>query len=713
MSNLRKQLPLLLELNEENGQSASDNHTKPSLVWEVSPEHGSRPWVMDLTQFADGANGLTARAELIHGLVDVLRTDSRGRKVEFRPKATRCLSRFWEFLDTIEERSGSQIKNVAEVTTDLGQQFKNWLIIEQRLSLNTAKTVLNYVQRLLQLSRKFHGIENYTLAWPTIRSDRQIEHKDVDPDLLKPLYHELKRQHSMTRAMRAEGESLLAQGSDPRPVKRGVRNGATRQDAFADPANLAWLANEWTLHSFEHPKTTMRQFGGNYFADPTVREIPPTAPSALPNENRTRFDTVRWHHPTVEDTAAAYFLVLLHTGWNPETVDNIDISSKANWCDHRLGAEEGDPDRVKTVAIYGYKGKVGKEQIAFSLYRPSSHPYQVITSMIRWTEPMRQVLRERLCQFESKGALTKKERDTVAWLKEYIRSPFLYFSPKAAGPCGLRIACFRIPSTRGRMLRQICQKVVDDESAKFEAKSLAGWSDLEAEFSAKTKLEGVRKLTDLKPSDFRDGFAAFLYDNSLYNILLVKRALGHGDLKSTRHYLRQKRQIAQRFREFRNFQEIFFEEIRLHQSIDPTILFLRTRHGEISSDQRDFLRDYRNRTRMEMGCIDPTNPPDELVAARGEVCMIHRCTICRHGVVFEGSLDGLAVRAAELRYIRGRSAMERFLESSFHKEWVAIEWIFDNFFESRMDVVEASVEKAYQEILSGERYVFDQVPLVA
>jgi len=85
--------------------------------------------------------------------------------------------------------------------------------------------------------------------------------------------------------------------------------------------------------------------------------------------------------------------------------------------------------------------------------------------------------------------------------------------------------------------------------------------------------------------------------------------------------------------------------------------------------QRRRLADHRMRTRVGMGCLDPAHPPSVLVPDhRGGLCPVQRCTLCRHGVLFEDSLPGLAVRMAELRFIRSRAAAERFTGLVFTPE---------------------------------------------
>ncbi|MBB5713077.1 hypothetical protein [Sphingomonas xinjiangensis] len=212
-------------------------------------------------------------------------------------------------------------------------------------------------------------------------------------------------------------------------------------------------------------------------------------------------------------------------------------------------------------------------------------------------------------------------------------------------------------------------------------------------------------------TDIRDGFASFIYDNSMFNILLLKAALGHSKLRVTSAYLRQRRQIAQRFERFTHLQETVFDEIRNFQRVDPTILHVRMSGAAVTDAMVKRLRDARYRTRMGMGCVDPENPPRDLSPDhRGGFCVVQRCTLCVHGVVFEDSLPDLAVRVAELRFIRSHVAAERFEGSTFQAEWLASNLIVERLFYHRQAEFEQAAFSHGEKLARSEVYLFDQIP---
>jgi hypothetical protein len=417
---------------------------------------------------------------------------------------------------------------------------------------------------------------------------------------------------------------------------------------------------------------------------PTVQEPRRAVHEDVPKEDlRTLYNAAKAIHrafsqgaatePSRESTCAAFLLVLLHTGWNVETLLELDVSSDAAWCQDRLASDAGD-----TVAIFANKGRTGREQIAFSLAKPEFHPYQVIRAQIQRTEPLREHLRQKVAALETEPQ-SPEVHDRVLCLKRQIASPWLYVHGRRKVDSDDRIS-----GLRGNVVG------IDDWFRKF------------------VQPLGVRPKLAL--SDLRDGFALFLYDNSLYNAMLVKRALGHGNLSATKHYLRQRRMLAQRFADYADWSDGLFDEIQRFRAVDPTILYVRCRFGDVTDEQRKRLADHRMRTRMGMGCLDPEHPPDSVAPQHsGGMCTVQRCTLCHHGVLFADSFAPLAQRLAELQVIRRRTPLDRWDGSSFQAEWIAIEGTVERVFPARLEEFDRLVFSHRDRLLRGENYLFDQI----
>jgi hypothetical protein len=661
-----------------------------ALQWEVFPEDGRRSWDVDIRPYANGnpEKGIRAREQLAAQLAPAIRGHSYGRPLSFRAKITGGLTKFWRFLDSLEEVGAGEISDVRHITHAHGQLFKTWLLRTWRTGANRSRQEIGTVRYWLEQARDILGVADPMLLWPSIQMPRGTQHKDVDPRLLRPLYHHLKRYHLGFLAAAEEGRALLARGCDPRSIGDGECRAA-----WSEPANYAFLAAKWVEASLADHSVTMEKFGGKRFNNPKNYYLTPCGPAYLQEETRTASDAIRWFVPMVEDATAAYLLVMLHTGWNPETVYNIDVSQLSAWADERLDATKDPNSKTATVAIYAHKGKSDREQIAFSLRRPQGHPFQIIKAMIERTRPLRESLQIRLDALEAITSPSKEQARATSELRFMVRSPWLYFRMRGVSSTPGRVGV--LGHTTAMVFRSFCRDTFEGIRARIPADERQAFR---------------QSLEQLTLSDLRDGFASFIYDNSLFNVILLKQALGHGNIRTTRAYLRQRRQIAQRFGQFTTFQEALFDEIKRFRAVDPTVLYIRLSVSEITDEQRRRLADRRLRTRMGMGCLDPASPPPDVAPGhRGGLCAVQRCTLCVHGVVFEDTLPHLAVRQAELRHIRSRVAAERFQASSFQFEWLAILTIVENVYSHRRDEFDRSVNTHIKKLEAGEAYLFDQV----
>ncbi|WP_287979237.1 hypothetical protein [Sphingomonas sp.] len=660
-----------------------------ALNWTVKPDNGRGSWLFDMTEFASGdaTRGLAARPALAAQLAPALRAMLHGKLKTDGASAKSHLRILWLMIESLDLAGHQPVEDVQSIGHSHGALFKTHLLGIPGISDNYARSVFGFLRRALSLARQIAGVASPALLWPTIREPRGLQHKDVDPRFLKILYHHCKRRHAGFLEAAVEGERLLMTGKDPREAK------AERTKAWWSNDNWAVFAHRYIQASLEKGALPMKDFAGR--ATPLRNERWPVqpGPSFLPSGTRTSLDTVRWFVPTVEDAVAAFTIVALHTGWNPETVKAIDISDPLEWSDSRLDGN-GDPDsKTATVAIYAMKGRSG-EQIAFSLRRPLSHPYQVIQSMISRTEPLRAHLRKEMANLSSLADPTPEDENRKDELAGMIKSPWLFFTLRD-NERGGRVGIID-KSSDNKTLR----KLMDEAFA--DSKLLDDLS---------TRKEALEFLKTFNFSDIRDGFASFLYDNTLFNVLLLKGALGHGSIRATKAYLRQRRQIAERFQRFTMFQEAFFDDIRRNGRVDPTILYARMGGLEITAEGLDRLRDRRNRTRMGMGCLDPANPPKDIAPQhKGGLCVVQRCTLCIHGVVFDDSLSDLAVRAGELRFIRGRVPAERFEGSSFQAEWLAIQVIVEKVYGLVNDRFHSEANERFEQLRRGEVYLFDQIP---
>ncbi|MBR8381801.1 tyrosine-type recombinase/integrase [Burkholderia cenocepacia] len=631
------------------------------LVWQVPATGERRSFVVDLQPFFDGNPklGLPARPNLISQLAPAFRQWALDKIEGSINSELAHVRTFWRFLAALDTIGQPLEDDVLAITPSVGVLLKGHLLTELRLGNTVSRRCLKRVVKLVESARQALGVTPAQIVWPTVQESRGTVHKDVAPASMRALYHCAKNIARRFGIAVAEGERLLGRTATVPP------NGKID---WSDRCQVVAITRQYLDVLLGEPSTSTRFLTERKFHRRS--EKTPAFPTGY-HDGKT-IDRFRWFVPLAEDAVASAILVLLHTGWNVDTVFNIDVSTPDAWCQERLAGNAGG-----TVALFGHKGKTGREQVAFSLERPEFHPYRVIKNMVARTEPLRAWLRERLSVVESEPKLDTARQNEIVALRQAISSPWLFLRTQGESFGTGRIGVLETNGT----FRGIFDEIV-----------------------VRSGLQ-----TELTPSDLRDGFAGFLYSNSLYNTLLVKRALGHSNLSATKHYLRQRRMLSQRFADYTEWSNAMFDEIRRFQVVDPTILYVRARFVDVTEDQRRRLADHRLRTRMGMGCLEPTQPSPQIAPDHaGGTCTVQRCTLCRHGVVFPESFIPLARRLAELHVIRGQTPIDRWEASSFRIEWMAIEATVEHAFPARGQEFTSHVDQHIDRLRRGHAYLFDQ-----
>lgn len=646
---------------------AAEKPVRPSgqLSFEIRPP-GERPWILDLQPFSRGdpATDLPPIPKLIEELAPTVFASVSDKSELSGRVFLDALRSFWRCLRDNERGGAKPPAQLSEVDATTGAFYRLWLLRTQGLKMSTASTYYNRVRGLVSKAAESAGPNSARLTWPRLTRDYEPEHRDIDPQILKPLYSKLKAVH----------QKALKSWRETAEVVEGKRHSKSAGEIIALNAAL----DRVLVDSIVDPTVSLSE------------AIAVAAPS-LVKDTRHRVKAAAGLVPDGRDMSAAFYLVLMHTGWNPEAVENIDVSSDAEWMDPRLAGSHEEPG--SSVAIYGFKNKVDREQIAFSLTKPQGHPYQVIKSQIARTTRLREHLRQRLAVLAKLEAPTWEQERAIVDLRRMIRSPWLYLK-RTCSPVSGYVACLEKSSFQNTML------------TNFAAEAL---KHLEERGVSESVLQLHEPLRRLRPSDFRDGFAAHIFEEGQFNLLLVQSALNHRRLSSTQAYIRQRRQLMARMQEFGRLQEAIFAELPVG-GIDPTFILLRLRPEELTAEQRDRVIAHRARTRMGTGCLDPRNPPPTITEERG-VCAVQRCTICRHAVVFQDSLPALARRQAELQCIRAETPYERFEASSFRLEWEALSELRLKLGPADSAEFDACVEGHRARLQRGEAYLFDQMPV--
>lgn len=346
----------------------------------------------------------------------------------------------------------------------------------------------------------------------------------------------------------------------------------------------------------------------------------------------------------------------------------------------------------------GFKARGGTEQFTDGLFKSLGSPGTILQTLIKRTEPLREKLRKdlqsRQTELSRLRSQSAEQADIDATLKAIhdmqhgIRSPWLYTEAK---------------SSAGTI-----NWLKDSNYHKLGASKIF----LECLISNVNRQQPAdQQLAILLAGDFRDAFAAYSYLSTGGSVLSVMRALGHRRPSSTQGYLDNTLINERSQAVFRAFSQSLWDEIKVHGRADPTILAQWSRGGQVTEEHRQRLVDYRGlrRSRMGVGCKDPTHPPKAIdpsfVAQGASMCRVQRCMLCiEHAVIFPDSLPGLVKRLTELRHIKTRMPLQTFNESSFDTELENTELALLGFDPAE---VEKHVNHWEQQINRGKHRIID------
>lgn len=363
-------------------------------------------------------------------------------------------------------------------------------------------------------------------------------------------------------------------------------------------------------------------------------------------------------YPTRQQSTHLLYLFLCKTGWNLETALDIDVDDY--WRPH--------PTNPAFAIIYATKDRAnGEYQRAASELKPKLSAYNLLMSVISRTEPLRNVLKDELTKLEKlederPGEIDEKALQRINELRRCIQSPWLHVVMKEDKP---------VSALNNRVIYEAEQRL----------------STLIAEINA-CHPEQEKINTSLTIGDFRDAYISAQYRRSNYSWIVAQLAAGHKSTRSLVTYLRKRQWKAHGEKVVQDFTDAMWTEIRVTNAVDPAILRGLVQRGEITEDQRKRWANHKDRTRVGTGCKDFKNPPKEVAPehSTGSGCRVQRCTLCRHAVVFDDSMDPLARRLAQLLLIKESVPLPSWHSSSWPLEAEATEKIlFENWDKSLVD----------------------------
>jgi hypothetical protein len=628
---------------------------------------------VDLSEFTVGGNAEQIAAKAKHAwagdfagrplfAMEIAELFQRERPEPESAKQMRHAFRgVFRFFDAVEAKHGIQVTCIADVTDAHGPMMLEWIASGNSLEYRRAKGAVDAL-------RRFRGLP--TLFWPARAADNVSVAEPVDKESARHLFNAFKHEARCIKRMFSEGEQLAAAGRDPRTDTRVSAE-------WTVPENRAWIIRELTEQRLLDKQELKN--AGAYWGMVQGDRLGPSylAPGMSDRGREGVVGALRWFYPSYQDTAVFLWLFLLGTGWNLSTVLGIDVSEDDNWF-------QAHPHSPQFAVIHAFKARADRHQFTLSMTKPEWHPYQIVRYMIERTKVLRATVRHRLelarNDFAVSPDVTKSGK--IAELETLVRSPWLYHTVNKIG----EVSAFG--NMDSNHLGPIARTVV----------------------AAHGLIERYPSLEKIATSDARDAWIGFAYVQSGYHVLLTQLASQHSDIRTLRHYLRSRRYREFSEKQVRTVQEAVFAEISTGGVVDPTRLRLLVANGSITSEQERRLQDFRQRTRLGLGCLDPTNPPREIVPDHraGALCRVQRCTGCEHGVVFRESIGPLARACAELIHIQRTMPYAAWCGSSLEDELASIEKTLKSFDQTE---VSSAIQEWSHKLQTGEVKAHDTYPI--
>lgn len=621
----------------------------------IEPGGGSPAYLVDLTEFftgrvpKDGDNGRPSKS--FRGRPGFAEDLGHLLKATGAKKSTANPHRYamrhlLSVLDGIDPDGA--IKSCADLGDHHGPGIRAQLDVGQ---YRVVKLLVDAMRRVRRLPK---------LYWEPVPPKELTQTKDIERDDILKIHTALKSEARSIMSMFDEGKRLADAGTDPR-----------EPDAVkSDRANQAWLVRHLTadrlLRQSELVLMTsgvkLDQNGPTYFAPGMDKRV------------QGYQSQLRWFYPSIHDTSVMLWLFLIRTGWNLGTALSIDVSTPESWFQEH-------PSKPWLAIIGANKARSQRHQYTVVKKKPLFHPYRIIQLMIERTAPMR-----RLLQHERNLLDIGDETDPhiilqKAELDAALKSPWLVHRTGEVGKA------FALGHADVHLINEVARDVV-----------------------LRHRLDQSNPaLLKLTTKDVRKVWIGHAYAQSGRSALIAKMAAQHSNHSTLEHYIGGPKLRDERSEAVRAVQNAIFNEIAAGRVLDPTRLRLISQYGDITSEQATRLLDLRQRTRLGMGCLEPTSPPKTIAPdhVEGSLCRVQRCTGCKHGVVFSESLQSLARAHAELIHMKSTMPLASWMSSSFADEECSISETLKNF---DADRVKELTEGWLGRFKRGEAHVHDVYP---
>lgn len=584
-------------------------------------KHPAKPGLVDMRPFAEGSAGisrkgkrfgvLTARSELISELMPAIKLHLAEATAATVDGFHRDLSTWWRLLDRTEGGPIGETQTPTKSSRITSVEQLNELHRQLAIDSGMSKGAFSAFFRVVTIARDLNGIQPLFWSGPGEASvTRHLAHFNF----IAALFEKIKR-HWLGRLDEwRSADDLLDQKTCP-----------------CDASEDLLLKN---IVRFENISKSLPK--GQFL---------PSSPQLRVGYRKPAFRSVGYsvkvmydaRYPNARDVRTAFLLCLAGSGWNPEVFLDlpVDASPKAVSRTPFIAPHRSDP---RKYIMSGFKWR-GKSEPTFGDIKTDRSPGNIIRELVDRTWPLRQQLISDLAALKDKYHFAKtsntfdenlKFEGKIREFERRVKSPWLYVSDKG------EIVALDSGNYRTVGPVNVLKSLIDITNEELVA-------------------AGAPKMPYIKPTDFRDAFAMYQWRSSGGSVLQVMHLLAQKHLQTAIKYVDNNLLNAENFKTFNIMGNALWQQLA-SRGFDPTLLAKEVQDGPVSLEQRERLDRYRDLklSRCGMGCPSPTNPPPEIDPNfsydGSSLCSVQRCTICELGILLPTSLDGVAMRRAELEW---------------------------------------------------------------
>lgn len=510
------------------------------------------------------------------------------------------LREYWAYLDECQNMVATlQLGEKAILDlewSDIEASWRQWVewLRARKIDSWRAQTTFRFVKRVIEIAHAHEQELNGREALPLelfgyFRRETAVKIRDsltIDDArvMFKALRQEWRDSVSRVKRFNAIADQGRLHRNDPSLMSRQKeanywQNESNRLSYVR--RHFPWGANGLNR---SHVKNVLSNFRN--YPPPRVRQYLPA---------KRKFKKVNAYLGAVfltqADLAVAAAIVAMKTPLNPSTIGNMCAS---NWC-------VPDPQHPHNrVVIFARKARSnGDYQKAYSSIKGVADPYQVIKTIVQFTEPLRQAAREMVEILRTNNSRSSTEEQLLRHLERVSDAIWIYPSAQfGIVDLGLRLgdAC--------QLEHQVIDRVLRD------VRTTAG------------------RRCKFRLGDGREMWAQYIYERSGHNLLLTQQTLGHKGLGALIRYLNARVLRTRNFVQLAKLQKHVFTELS-HNRFNPRLLRSLVNQGAINAETASRLKSGTT-NRLGLVCSDPTHPDKlaDLGHREGELCKEQNCMFC-------------------------------------------------------------------------------------